>query len=217
MAVKPAGERPYGRVEAGVLQGRRQLACQSGRETEVPHRPGVRFPVDHDQHPHHLAGDAARHAREPDDRLRLGDAPDLLGDGVGRVVQRYRYERALRPALHDRLQGRDRVAVQCLEDVLGNEPACRQDQRVIGLLAPERRSVGDAGRARPRQGPRRRRADAPPARPHLRTRARPGGSPWRPLWPLRSTWLGTRSLGPGGRRMSDSEGQSGSSAALDVP
>ena len=56
--------------------------------------------------------------------LRLGDAPDLLGDGIGRVVERHRYERALRPALHDRLQRRDHVAVEGVQHVARRWTGC---------------------------------------------------------------------------------------------
>jgi hypothetical protein len=128
---EPVGERPDRRVEAGVLHGRGQLAGEAGGQAQVADGPWMR-PAMHDQeHAQHLAGDAARHAGQADDLLAVGDLADLLGDRVGRVVQRHGHERALRPALHDRLERRRHVAVEGVEDVVADRPAGRQDQGVV--------------------------------------------------------------------------------------
>ena len=98
--------------------------------------------MNYQHHSEHLARDPARHPGQADYPLPVRDRPNLFGDGVGRVVQRDRDKRALGPALHDRLQRRNRVSVERVEDVVTDRTAGRQDQRVIGLLSPEGYAIG---------------------------------------------------------------------------
>ena len=137
------GERPNRGVQAGVLHSRGQLSRQAGGQAQIAHGPWMGSAVDHQQHPEHLPGDPARHAGQAHDTFPVGDRADLFRDRVRRVVQRNRHKRALGPALHDRLQRRDRVAVESVENIVRYRAARGQDKRVIGLLTPECGTVGD--------------------------------------------------------------------------
>ena len=141
-AGKAIRERSNRLEESGILRGRGQLPGEARRQPEIAHRPGVGSAVDDDQHAERFARDPARHTRESDDALLLGDLADLFGDGIVRVVERDRDERAFGPALHDRLERRRHVAVEGLEDVAGQRSAGREDERMVGFLAPVACAVG---------------------------------------------------------------------------
>ena len=103
----------------------------------------MRPAVNDEQHPQHLAWNPARHACQSHDLLAIRYLADLFGDRVGRVVERDCDHRALRPALHDRLQRRRHVAVEGIQDIARDGPAGSKNERVVGVLAPESRPISN--------------------------------------------------------------------------